>query len=249
MSASIPGPKRDDLDDFIVEEILNRTSGRSRCVVEQILEHGFVTTAKLAELGYEHPPRAAADVRDKGIPLLTITKSIEGKKVAHYVFPDPFETLDESASGRTAISKGFRKDVIDHYGAKDIFTGTSMSTSDLQIDHRIPFRISGDPKRPFDVTDFMPVSAAMNRAKSWACEACPNWEERSQSTCKICYWAIPDQQYEHVATISVRRLDLVWQAEEVQEFDRLLGHSQDVGSSAVAEAKRLIAESLARLHR
>lgn len=247
MSNSIPGPKRDDLDDLIVDEMLDRTSGRSRYVVEQILEHGYVTTAKLAELGYEHPPRAAADVRDKGIPLLTIMKYLDGKKVAHYVFPDPLETLDQSASGRTAISKRFRNDVIGHYGELDIFTGTVMSTRDLQIDHRIPFRISGDPKQPFNVTDFMPVSAPMNRAKSWECEACPNWELRSQSTCEVCYWAIPDGHYEHVATVPVRRLDLVWQAEEVQEFDRLLGHSQDVASSAAAEAKRLIAEGLARL--
>ena len=165
------GPTEHDLDGDIVKEMRVRTSGRSRHVIEQILEHGYVTTTTLASLGYDHPPRAARDVKDRGIPLETVMKEIEGKKVAHYRFPDEVDALDRTASGRVAISKQFRQEVIEHYGQQDIFTGVVTDFGDLQIDHRIPFHISGDPNPPFNVADFMPVSSAMNRIKSWACEA------------------------------------------------------------------------------
>lgn len=247
MSVSINGPTRGDLDAQIVDEILHRTSGRSRQVVEEILEHGHVTTTKLGSLGYDHPPRAAADVRDRGIPLVTVTKSVGGKNVGHYRFPDILDTLDRSASGRVAIPKKFQREVIDHYGSRDIFTGSAVASGGLQIDHRVPFRISGDPSSPFNVDDFMPVSAAMNRAKSWECEACPNWEEKSLPKCESCYWAAPDREYEHVATVPVRRLDLVWQDDEVNEFDRLLRYSEEVGCKTAMVAKQMIAEALAHL--
>ena len=243
------GPTRHDLDDGVVEQVLKRTSGRSRHVVEQILKHGYVTTMTIASLGYDHPPRAAADVRDRGIPLKTVMKTVDGKKVAHYRFPDEMSVLDRTASGRVAISKQFQREVMEHYGERDIFTGVAAGTGVLQIDHRVPFRISGDPKQPFDVVDFMPVSAAMNRVKSWACESCPNWEDREPSICETCYWASPDRAYEHIATVPARRLDLVWQANEVEEFDRLLTHSDDIGFDAPIVAKRLIAQGLARLEK
>ena len=244
MSISTKGPTRHELRAELVEEILRRTSGRSRLVVKQILDHGFVTTTTLGSLNLDHPPRAAADVRDRGIPLLTVTKSVDGKQVGHYRFPDKLTELDRNSSGRFAISKKFQKMVIDHYGDHDIFTGMKLARSSLQIDHRVPFRISGDPTSPFDIKDFMPVSAAMNRAKSWECEACPNWNERSQATCESCYWAVPDQNYEHVATVPVRRLDLVWQADEVHEFERLLNYSKTIDDKITSVAKHVIAEAL-----
>ena len=247
MSGPERGPTQHDLDDNLVEEILERTSGRSRCVVEEILDHGYVTTVTLGELGYDHPPRAAADVRDRGIPLETVMKTVDGKKIAHYRFPDDMTTLDRTASGRIAISKQFQQEVINCYGERDIFTGTVTRAGDLQIDHRVPFRISGDPSQPFNVNDFMPVSAAMNRLKSFACEGCPNWMSREMSICKSCYWAGPDRPYEHVATVSTRRLDLVWQNDEVVEFDHLLRYSDEIGSDLQTTAKRMIGRGLSRL--
>ena len=112
------GPTKHELDDDIVKEIRARTSGRSHHVIEQILEHGYVTTTTLASLGYDHPPRAARDVRDRGIPLETVMKEIEGKKVAHYRFPDEIDVLDRTASGRVTISKQFRREVLEHYGQR-----------------------------------------------------------------------------------------------------------------------------------
>ena len=183
MSNPTKGPTENDLSKELVEEILRRTSGRSRLVVKQILEHGFVTTTMLGTLGLDHPPRAAADVRDRGIPLETVTRSIDGKRVGHYRFPAELEELDRHASGRFSMSKTFRNEVIDHYGERDIFTGAQVARTRLQIDHRVPFRVSGDPTTPFAVEDFMPVSAAMNRAKSWECEACPNWQDKLVPIC------------------------------------------------------------------
>lgn len=45
---------------------------RPRTVIQHILKHGFVTTEELKNIyGYDHPPRAARDVRELGIPLDT----------------------------------------------------------------------------------------------------------------------------------------------------------------------------------
>ncbi len=246
MPKRVEGPTRNDLTPDIVEELIARTTGRSRVVVEHILENGYITTLDLSELGYEHPPRAAADVRDRGIPLETVSRTIDGKRIGHYRFPDNMDQLDQTSIGRIAISKKFRKEVLEHYGEIDIFTRAATSSREIQIDHRIPYRISGDPRQPFEVEDFMPVSAAMNRAKSWECEACPNWEERVVEVCGSCYWAIPDRSYQHVATIPVRRLDITWQGEnEIVEFDHLLQMSQDEELDMAVLIKKMIVEGLA----
>ncbi|MCC7222318.1 MAG: hypothetical protein IT273_01230 [Chitinophagales bacterium] len=54
------------------------------------MEHGFITTRDLeTKYGYSHPPRAARDVREAGIPLETFNvKSEEGKSIAAYKFGD-----------------------------------------------------------------------------------------------------------------------------------------------------------------
>lgn len=51
----------------LLESIRNK---RTRIVIEHILEHGHITTEELErDYGYNHPPRAARDVREAGIPL------------------------------------------------------------------------------------------------------------------------------------------------------------------------------------
>ena len=45
---------------------------RPKTVIQHILKHGYITTEELETLyGYQHPPRAARDVRELGIPLIT----------------------------------------------------------------------------------------------------------------------------------------------------------------------------------
>jgi hypothetical protein len=65
----------------LLENISNK---RARIVIEHILENGFITTEKLEkQYGYNHPPRAARDVRESGIPLETFrVKDSEGRSIA-----------------------------------------------------------------------------------------------------------------------------------------------------------------------
>ena len=75
----------------------------------------FITTEDLKEkYGYEHPPRAARDVRERGVNLLTYkVKSSDGRNIAAYKFGKPV-FLDDKVSkkaGRTALSKAFEEGV------------------------------------------------------------------------------------------------------------------------------------------
>ena len=92
-----------------------------------------------------------------------------------------------------------------------------MDERELQIDHRVPFEIGGDG---LNNEDFMLLSGSANRAKSWSCEHCENWKTKDKIVCMTCYWAYPEN-YAHVAMRQIRRLDLVWQGDEVQIFERL----------------------------
>jgi hypothetical protein len=63
------------------------TSKRPKTVIDHILKHGHITTDELKTLyGYDHPPRAARDVREAGIPLETfkVVSPTTGRKVAAY---------------------------------------------------------------------------------------------------------------------------------------------------------------------
>ena len=72
------------------------TKKRPRTVIQTILKHGFVTTEELKNMGYEHAPRAARDVREQGIPLETFrVKDSQGRSIAAYRFGDPKETGDK----------------------------------------------------------------------------------------------------------------------------------------------------------
>ena len=66
----------------------------------------------------------------------------------------------------------------------------------------------------------MLLCASANRAKSWSCEHCPNWQTKSADICRACYWAYPDG-YTHIAMRDERRLDLMWVENEVGDYERL----------------------------
>ena len=66
------------------------TKKRPKTVIDHILKHGFVTTEELKQMGYEHAPRAARDVREQGIPLETFrVKDSNGRSIAAYRFGNP----------------------------------------------------------------------------------------------------------------------------------------------------------------
>ena len=76
---------------------------RPKVVIEHILEHGFITTEALKETyGYNHPPRAARDVRENGIPLETFrVAGSDGRQIAAYRFGDISKARFSRLSSRT----------------------------------------------------------------------------------------------------------------------------------------------------
>ena len=196
---------------------------RPKTVIDHILEYGQITTEDLKVLyGYNHPPRAIRDVREQGIPITTfrVTGS-DGRKIAAYKFGDPSEIRATKLSGRTAFSAGLKRELVDKWGAKCNIYLESFLERELQIDHRIPFEISGDDKNiTGDVDEYMLLCASANRAKSWSCENCENWKLKEIDTCRSCYWAYPES-YSHIALKDIRRIDILWAGEEIAEHDRL----------------------------
>ena len=97
-------------DEFL-ELIKSIKNKRARIVLDHILEHGHITTEDLEKTyGYNHPPRAARDVREAGIPLETFKiKSSVGKAIAAYKFGDLTKIRKGRISGRQVFSKGFKK--------------------------------------------------------------------------------------------------------------------------------------------
>ena len=197
---------------------------RPKIVINHILKHGQITTEELKDIyGYNHPPRAIRDVREQGIPVKTfrITGS-DGRKIAVYKFGDPSEVRATRLSGRTAFSSNLKDALIEKHGAHCNIYLEPFPIRELQIDHRIPFEIAGDNgELSDDIEEYMLLCASANRAKSWSCENCLNWEAKEISSCRSCYWAYPES-YKHIATRDIRRLDLLWAEEEVGEYETLL---------------------------
>lgn len=55
------------LSKSVLDKLNAITDKRPSIVIQHILKYGFITTEDLKEkYGYEHPPRAARDVRERG---------------------------------------------------------------------------------------------------------------------------------------------------------------------------------------
>ena len=74
---------KQDLPADFIQKCKAVTAKRPRTVIEHILEHGYITTEELRSIyGYNHPPRAARDVREQGIPLETFrVTGADGRKI------------------------------------------------------------------------------------------------------------------------------------------------------------------------
>lgn len=109
-----------DLPPEFVKRCKAVTAKCPKTVIDYILKHGFVTTEELNEqYGYNHPPRAARDVREQGIPLETFgVEGSDGRKIAAYRFGDPSKSRFSKLSGRTAFSKRLKKALIKIQGEK-----------------------------------------------------------------------------------------------------------------------------------
>jgi hypothetical protein len=201
----------------------NITNKRARIVIEHILENGFVTTEQLEkQYGYNHPPRAARDVREFGIPLETFrVKDSEGRSIAAYRFGDINNIQKGRLEGRQTFPKQFRDELYAQSGGKCSICNGSFEQRYLQVDHRVPYEVAGDTQDDLNSKDFMLVCGSCNRAKSWSCEHCANWQnEKSSQVCLKCYWANPEN-YVHVALREVRRTDILWDESEVELYEKL----------------------------
>lgn len=205
----------------LLAAIAKVTGKRPRTVVDHILEHGYITTTELKDLyGYDHPPRAAGDVKDAGVPLLTKVLNVDGRRVGHYYFGDPANIVNDRTGGRTTFSKAFRQAVIVQSEGLCGICRHPFEAQYFQIDHRVPYAIAGDPDGERDPSEYMALCRECQRRKSWSCEHCDNFLERDQETCRSCYWAFPDS-YTHAAMRPERRMDLVWSGPDVAQYEQL----------------------------
>lgn len=223
------------------------TAKRPRTVIDHILKHGHVTTEELQTLyGYDHPPRAARDVRENGVPLETfhLTSDRTGRRIAAYRFADPDKIRRGRIGGRSAFSKTFRDALIKRYDSRDSITGEQMDGRYLQIDHRVPYEVVGEESRDeANLEEYMLLDASSQRAKSWSCEQCRNWQkDRDAAVCRSCFWASPEN-YSHIAGEQVRRIDIEWRgSDEVKAFDKLRVRAEREDVTVAAFLKRLVKE-------
>ena len=213
-----------ELPQSFIDKLNSVTDKRPATVIRHILEHGYITTEELKDVyGYNHPPRAIRDVREQGIPIETYRiKGEDGRSIAAYRFGNP-EEMDKRISksaGRTVLSKALKRALIEKYGAKCFIYSEPLDESLLQVDHRIPYEIGGEQDEQ-DIDMYMLLSPSANRAKSWTCEHCQNWEKRDASFCMNCFWACPEH-YTHIAGHHQRRIILTFTGNEIEDYNKLI---------------------------
>jgi hypothetical protein len=231
-----------------VAKLLKSVSGkRARVVIEHILKHGHITTEDLEKTyNYNHPPRAARDVREAGIPLETFrVKSSDGRQIAAYKFGDLSQIKKEKLAGRSVLPKELKDTLYDINGGECAICYGEFEPRYLQVDHKIPYEVSGEPKKTRrNVKDYMLLCGSCNRAKSWSCEHCPNWlTEKLPKICSNCYWASPED-YTHIALREVRRTDILWDSNEIQVYEKLKEVARNKKYKIPNYIKKIITERL-----
>ena len=200
------------------------TAKRPRTVIQHILHHGYITSEELKDIyGYNHPPRAIRDVRERGIPLITYrVTGKDGRKIAAYKFGDQTDTKNalSKSAGRTALSKALKQALIEKYGTKCFIYLEKVDESVLQVDHRVPYEIGGEHDEE-DIDSYMLLSPSANRAKSWTCEHCENWMRKDPLFCMRCFWAHPEE-YDHIAGKKEKRISVIFTGEEIADYEKLL---------------------------
>lgn len=225
------------------------TNKRARIVIEHILKHGYITTEDLeTRYGYNHPPRAARDVSEAGIPLETFrVKDKEGRSIAAYRFGDFTKIQKNKLSGRAIFPKEFKEELFRIQQGKCAVCNGSFELRYLQIDHRVPYEVAGDViSANKDVSEFMLLCGSCNRAKSWSCEHCINWkQEKDADICNKCYWGNP-QNYLHIALRTIRRLDILWEENEIKSYDKLKALANQEQTPLPDFVKRILEKNIRR---
>lgn len=229
-----------------LELLQSVTAKRPRTVIQHILKHGFITTEDLQnQYGYEHPPRAARDVRELGIPLETYqVKNKQGRSIAAYRFGDPSKIRHDKLDERKIIPKKFTKLLTVTNGARCHICREEFDERFLQVDHRVPYEVAGDRTGERDIADYMLLCGSCNRAKSWSCEHCPNWkEEKDGRICLRCYWASPES-YKHISLKQERRVAIIWKDDEIAIYEKLVKKAQEEKVKLPVFVKTVLSKSL-----
>ena len=240
-------PQKPKYPDAFLALCRSVTGKRPKTVIEHILKYGQITTEELKNLyGYNHPPRAARDVKEHGIPIerVTVTGS-DGRRIAAYRFGDPAAVKVRRFDGRTGLSKQIKDALIAKYGCRCFIYLEEMPEASLQIDHRVPFEVSGESET-MAPEEFMLLCGSANRAKSWSCEHCENWRSLKQrEICLTCYWAYPEN-HTHVAMQQLRRVDLIWQGGDTAQYERLKADASDAGMEIPDFVKDILRRALSQ---
>ncbi|MGH7812617.1 MAG: hypothetical protein ACREQI_01255 [Candidatus Binataceae bacterium] len=147
-------------------------------------------------------------------------------------------------SGRKAFPKKFREDFLQAFRNRCNICNVEYASTSLQLDHRVPYLIAGESDE-LRSEDFQPLCGSHQRSKSWSCEHCSNRELRDVKVCQKCYWAIPDGDYEHIATRQERRVDITWAGEmDVMQYQKIKRRASEFGQDVPTFLKTLIANSL-----
>ena len=171
----------------------------------------------------------------------------DGRKIAAYRFGELGTGALRRMEGRTGLSKIIKDALIARYGCRCFIYLEELPERDLQIDHRVPCEVAGDGEEVgLKPEDFMLLCGSANRAKSWSCEHCENWTHgKKREVCLTCYWASPES-YDHIAMRQVRRLDLIWQGDEVVSYESLKTQAGDLSIEIPACVKAIIAAAIAK---
>ena len=218
---------------------------RAKIVIEHIIKHGSITTEELEKTyNYKHAPRAARDVREAGIPLVTFNKkSSDGKSIAAYKFGDLTKLQTSRIKGRIVFPKEFKEKLNELNNGRCFVCNGKFEERYLQVDHKVPYEVAGDDSsKERNINEFMLLCGSCNRAKSWSCEHCGNWhEDKNLNTSISCYWGNPND-YTHIALKKIRRIDIQWEEKDVEYFDEL----KKVAKKNKIELPQLIKEILSR---
>jgi hypothetical protein len=228
-----------------LELLQSITNKRARVVIDHIMKYGSITTEELElTYGYNHPPRAARDVREAGIPLETVkVKSKEGRSIAAYKFGDLRQLQSNRITGRILFSKEFKAKLFALNKGKCSICYGVFEERYLQADHRVPYEVSGD-LNDWVEKDFMLLCGSCNRAKSWSCEHCENWKKvKDPLICMTCYWGSPES-YNHMALAEIRRLDIQWSGKEVSDYDAIKLIADQNGLTLPEFVKKIFANKL-----
>ena len=149
------------------------------------------------------------------------------------------ETMKENIAAISALLRG--KTIV-----------TSLSYEDVLANVRPDDVVYMDPpyqgvcgeRDELKIEDFMLLCGSANRAKSWSCEHCENWKSiKDKNVCLSCYWAFPEK-YNHVAMRQIRRIDLVWQGEEIRQYEKLKSDAAKSGLELPQFVKDVLARTL-----